>query len=204
MRWIDVSMPVVPAMPVWPGDPRVEARLFASIEHGDGFNATALHVTTHTGTHIDAPSHFIAGAPAIDAMPAEVMLGPALVVSVDDPVSIRPEHLPTCLKRGDRVLFRTRNSLCDGFDENFVYISAAAASVLADTAVALVGVDGLSVGGFHYDMRETHLTLLGAGIWAVEGLRLVDVPAGECEFVCLPLRVAGADGAPARAFIGLP
>jgi arylformamidase len=198
-------MPVAPGMPVWPGDPEVRARLCSSIAAGDGCDVTALVLSTHTGTHIDAPAHFVAGAAAIDAMPMELMTGRALVVQVEDEICIRPEHLPSCLKRGDRVLFRTPNSMrrLAGFDEDFVYVSAAAATALAEAAVALVGIDYLSVGGFHTECVETHLALLAAGIWLVEGLHLAEVPPGVCEFICLPLRIAGADGAPARALVGV-
>jgi arylformamidase len=155
---------------------------------------------------MDAPAHFQRGGVGIDQMPLEATLGLARVIEIGDPVSIKRAELESAgLQPGERVLFRTRNSercwQSDAFVEDFVFISREAAAYLAQRRVRTVGVDYLSVGGFREDAEETHLALLQAGIWVVEGLNLSAVRAGTYEFICLPLRITGGDGAPARAVL---
>ena len=138
--------------------------------------------------------------------PSTPRLGPARVIRIEHPHAILPAELEGHhLQPGERVLFRTQNSeRCwntDQFVEDFVYISAAAAHFLVDRQVRTVGVDYLSVGGYVYDGVETHQILLGAGLWVIEGLNLAAVEPGVYELICLPLRIAGADGAPARAIL---
>jgi arylformamidase len=173
-----------------------------SLERGDLFNLTECHFTAHTGTHLDAPRHFLPSGDAIDALPLEAVLGPCRVVRIHDPVAVRPAELPP-LHFGDRILFQTNNSFNNihllEFVEAFVYVSKEAAAVLAAARVQTVGIDYLSVGGFLRDLVETHLVLLGAGIWVIEGLDLSAVEPGDYELACLPLKLVGADGAPARA-----
>jgi arylformamidase len=201
--WIDVSLPVRSGMPVWPGDPRVVVERTKSLERGDEFNLTECHFSAHTGTHLDAPSHFLPSGAAIDELPLDAVLGPCLVVRIQDPAAVRVAELPARLRPGSRVLFQTDNSFkyikLDKFVENFVYISKEAAVVLAAARVRTVGIDYLSVGGFHRDLVTTHQVLLAAGIWIIEGLNLSAVEPGEYELACLPLKLVGADGAPARA-----
>ena len=201
--WIDISLPIRSGMPVWPGDLPVRVNETRSLERGDLFNLTECHFTAHTGTHLDAPRHFLPSGAAIDALPLDAVLGPCRVVRIHDPVAVRPAELPPCLQAGERVLFKTNNSFNDihlhEFVEDFVYVSKEAAAVLAAARVQTVGIDYLSVGGFHHDLVETHLVLLGAGIWVIEGLDLSAVEPGEYELACLPLKLVGADGAPARA-----
>lgn len=205
MSWIDISTPLRGDMLVWPGDDpvRVEQTLF--MDRGDLYNLTFLAMSAHTGTHIDAPRHFLPEGAGIDAMPLDVMLGPARVVDVDDPIAVHARHVPTDLQPGERVLFRTRNSTeylaKPHFVEPFIYVARDAAQVLADARVALVGIDYLSVSGFHTDLVETHEILLGAGIWVVEGLVLAHVQPGAYDFACMPILIPGADGAPARAML---
>lgn len=200
--WIDISLPIRSGMPVWPGDRPVLVHQTMSLERGDLFNLTECHFTAHTGTHLDAPRHFLPSGDAIDALPLEAVLGPCRVVRIHDPVAVRPAGLPP-LHSGDRVLFQTNNSFNNihlrEFVEDFVYVSKEAAAVLAAARVQTVGLDYLSVGGFHRDLVETHLVLLGAGIWVIEGLDLSAVEPGDYELACLPLKLVGADGAPARA-----
>jgi arylformamidase len=196
-RMIDISTPIHGGMTVWPGDAPVQV-VTEPFEHGQ---LTSLAMSAHTGTHIDAPLHFIAGGLAIDQMPLEAMVGACQVIAVDDPVAIRPAHLPP-LAPGARVLFKTANSAHEGaFREDFVYLSADAARQLVDAGVRTVGIDYLSIGGFHHDLVETHRVLLGAGVWVIEGLRLAHVEPGAYQLICLPLKIAGADGAPARALL---
>jgi arylformamidase len=192
-------------MPCWPGDPEPVVERFANIGPDSFCNTSKLSMSVHTGTHMDAPLHFIDGAEPMDAMPLDAVIGEARVVQINDPVAVRPAELPADLAAGERILFKTRNSTelwtKSGFQQDFVYISHDAAKVLAETRVRTVGVDYLSIGGFHADMQETHLAILGAGIWVIEGLDLSQAAPGSYEMVCLPLRLQGAEGAPARVVL---
>lgn len=204
-RWRDVSVPIRDAMVHWPGDPPVEVSRQLSIERGDPANLSAVSMSAHTGTHVDAPLHFIAGGAPVDEVPLDAAMGRARVIEIADPEAVGADelrgHAP---RRGERLLLKTRNSARrwweEGFDEDFVHVDPAAAELLAEAQVALVGVDYLSVGGMQSG-AETHRHLLGAGIWIVEGLELSEVAPGDYELICLPLRLAGADGAPARALL---
>ncbi len=203
--WIDVTRPIHAGMPCWPGDPEPVVERFANIGPDSFCNTSKLSMSVHTGTHMDAPLHFIDGAEPMDAMPLDAVIGEARVVQINDPVAVRPAELPADLAAGERILFKTRNSTelwtKSGFQQDFVYISHDAAKVLAETRVRTVGVDYLSIGGFHADMQETHLAILGAGIWVIEGLDLSQAAPGSYEMVCLPLRLQGAEGAPTRVVL---
>jgi arylformamidase len=190
----------------WPDNPPVKIDRVMDLEKGDAASVSSMSMGVHTGTHMDAPAHFQRGGVGIDQMPLEATLGLARVIEIGDPVSIKRAELESAgLQPGERVLFRTRNSercwQSDAFVEDFVFISREAAAYLAQRRVRTVGVDYLSVGGFREDAEETHLALLQAGIWVVEGLNLSAVRAGTYEFICLPLRITGGDGAPARAVL---
>ncbi len=204
--WIDVSVNLKNGMVHWPGDPPARFSHALDLERGDPCTVSLLEMGAHTGTHMDAPAHFLRGGIGIDALPLDTAIGSARVIAIRDPESIKPEELRRHrLRRGERILFKTRNSdHCwdtDSFVEDFVYISATAAEYLAERQVRLVGVDYLSVGGFRADGVETHQALLQAGIWIIEGLNLKGVRPGRVQLVCLPLKIAGADGAPCRAVI---
>ena len=201
---IDISVSLVHGMIHWPGDPDVSITQPALIENGEHYNLTSLEMSVHTGTHMDAPRHAIAHGLPIDAMPLDATIGPCRVIEIEDPVAVcRAElerHRP---QPGERLLFKTRNSQCYWpdypFDEHFVSISEEAARYLVECGVQTVGIDYLSVGGFHHEGLETHESLLGAGIWIIEGLYLGHVAEGSYELICLPLKIPGADGAPCRA-----
>jgi arylformamidase len=204
--WIDISVPIYSGMVHWPGDPAVAIERVHDLSRGDPANVSRLELGAHTGTHMDAPRHFLADGAGLDELPLDATIGPARVIRIAHPRAIVPEELRTHrLRAGERVLFRTQNSeRCwknNQFVEDFVYISAAAAQFLVQRKVRTVGIDYLSVGGYVHDGVETHQILLGAGIWLIEGLNLATVKPGGYELVCLPLRVAGADGAPARAIL---
>jgi arylformamidase len=202
-EWIDVSMPIHAGMIVWPGDRGVSLERACSIERGDLYNLTECQFSAHTGTHIDAPLHFMRDGAATDSLPLDALLGPARVIRVENPVAISPADLPPDLERGERILFQTENSFCritaSQFQTDFVYLSKEAAQVLVTAGVRCVGIDYLSVGGYSHDLVETHLVLLGSGVWIIEGLDLSGVEAGRFELVCLPLKLVGAEGSPARA-----
>lgn len=204
--WIDVSVPLRNGMVNWPGDPPARISHALDIERGDPCTVSLLEMGAHTGTHMDAPAHFVRGGIGIDDMPLEAAIGSARVILIRDRESIKPDELVRhSIRRGERILLKTRNSdRCwdtDGFVEDFVYISATGARYLAERQVRLVGIDYLSVGGFRADGLETHQALLKAGIWIIEGLNLKRAPLGRVQLVCLPLKIAGGDGAPARALV---
>ena len=204
--WIDVSVPLRTGMVHWPDNPPVSIERMLDIERGDVANVSKLSMGVHTGTHMDAPIHFFRTGKGIDTMPLTATIGCARVIEIRDPESIKPEELrPHRLERGERVLFKTRNSVkcwqTDDFVGDFVYISQEAARYLAAQHVQTVGVDYLSVGGFFRDGVETHHVLLEAGIWLIEGLNLANVMPGIYELICLPLKIEGSDGAPSRAIL---
>jgi len=204
--WIDVSVPVHNGMVHWPGDPPYRIQHVHDQKKGDVCTVSRVGMGVHTGTHMDAPRHFIEGAATIDEMPLDATLGPARVIQIRDKKSIhREELLEYQIENNERVLFKTGNSdhlwNKDEFDEDFIFIARDGAEYLAECGVRSVGVDYLSVGGFREDAVETHQTLLGAGIWIIEGLNLSGVEPGLYEMICLPLKLIGSEGAPARAIL---
>lgn len=208
-RYWDVSVPLKDGMVCWPGDAAPEIRQVASMDEGAMCNVTTMRMSVHTGTHMDAPRHFVNGAGAIDGIALDSLIGPARVVEIADPVAIRRAELELLKpQRGERLLFKTRNMATDWsrteFDKDFVYLADEGARYLVECGVRTIGVDYLSIGGFFHDTVETHVTILGAGIAVIEGLDLSAVQAGEYELICLPLKIAGADGAPARVVLRRP
>jgi arylformamidase len=204
--WIDVSVPLRSGMVHWPDNPPVRIERMLDMECGDAANVSTISLGSHTGTHMDAPIHFVPGGAGMDRMPLDATIGQARVIEIQDPISIKPDELdPHGIGRGERVLFKTQNSTrrwwTQDFVEDFVYVSQEAARYLADRGVRTVGVDYLSVGGFWKDGVETHQALLGPGIWVIEGLDLSGIGPGEYELICLPLKVEDGDGAPARAIV---
>jgi arylformamidase len=206
-NWIDISVPLNTGMVHWPGDPEPNFGRISEIEAGAAANVTFCRMSAHTGTHMDAPCHFLAGANSIDTFPLNVAIGPArvLVLPAECAVIGRRELEGTGIERGERLLLKTRNSTkrWDNleFQRDYVALDASAAHFLVNAGVTLVGVDYLSVGVFEGDGPETHKTLLGAGVWIVEGLNLSRVEEGRYDLVCLPLPIAGSDGSPARVVI---
>ena len=205
-EWIDISIPLHNGMVNWPGDAPFHRLETLKIANGDPCNLSQFCSSTHIGTHMDAPRHFLAHGHGIESMPLDATIGPARVIAIHDPDLIRVKELERHrLGSCERVLFKTRNSehlwKTNDFHERFVHIPQDTAAYLADLKVRTVGVDYLSVGGYETDSAETHRALLGAGIWLIEGLNLGQVEPGEYELVCLPLKLVGSDGAPARAVL---
>ncbi|HEV2915450.1 MAG TPA: cyclase family protein [Pyrinomonadaceae bacterium] len=210
MRIIDVSVPISQHTPTYPGDPHIEIEQWAALGRGDATNVSMLHFGAHTGTHVDAPAHFIEGAPRVDSLPLDVLVGEAKVVEIRADVrAIEAHHIHSQnLGGAKRVLFKTRNSafwanMAEGFRTDFTYLAPDAARALVNLGVRLVGIDYLSVERFKPERFETHTTLLGGGVVIVEGLDLRAVRAGIYELICLPLRITdgSGDGAPARAVL---
>ena len=203
--WIDCTRTVRPGMITWPGDPPPTLTRVHSIAAGDRTNLTALTAGTHVGTHIDAPRHVFEEGDAVDAIPLDPLCGPALVVHVTEPRDVAvPDVADQPIRSGDRVLFRTANEELWGrgrFVRDYYALSVDAARFLVKRHVALVGIDYLSIDHFDASDMPVHRALLSAGVVIVEGLDLSAVEPGRYEMVALPLKLAGADGAPARVIL---
>jgi arylformamidase len=200
-KWLDVSVPIYSGMVHFPDDPSIEIETITHVERGDVCTLSAIRMGSHTGTHIDAPIHFLPGGAGAEDVPLENLVGPARVIEIKDHDAVKAEEL-----RGhnlgvrERLLFKTSNSArcwtTSEFVHDFVSIAEDAASYLASLNTLAVGIDYLSAGS-----PETHRTLLGAGVVIVEGLNLTGVSQGHYELLCLPLRMLGGDGAAARALL---
>lgn len=208
MKIYDVTIAVSESVPTFPGDPKVEIDLCNAISKGDAANVSELRFGAHTGTHVDAPNHFIQGTRHVSELDLEKLVGDARVIELsEDVLSVEPHHVEN-LEDVERVLFKTRNSNFwsepeKGFREDFTYISPEAARVLVGKGVKLVGIDYLSVEKFGAGSFDTHITFLEKEVVIIEGLDLRKVPAGDYEIVCLPLKFTGGgnDGAPARTIL---
>ncbi len=206
-KWRDVTLTVRSGMISWPGDPVVEVALFKQIAKGSRSNVSLLTLGSHTGTHVDAPRHFIEGGTTVDAIDPELLIGPVRVIRIAAGSRIMEKDLRGLrFRRGERILFRTMNSGSyrqdKGFNKGFVHLSAGAAAFLVSRGVIAIGVDYLSVGGYQSpDGAEVHRLLLGAGILVIEGLDLSGILPGHYDMVCLPLKLSQGDGAPARVFL---
>lgn len=183
--WIDISIPLDASTPHWPGDAAVELH---PEEHGS-FRTTTIRLSSHSGTHVDAPRHFFAGGEAIEAMPPDAAVGPVRVI---DAMACRGMQLP---ERAERILIKTGGS-SEGIPIPF-------ALTLVAAGVRLVGIDSMSVDSYASEDFPVHKALLQRGIWILESLDLSTVQPGDYELLCLPLRIPGADAAPARAFLRL-
>ena len=207
MRLIDLSQPVYDGSPNCPAHPPVRSEVIK--DHPQtGWRVELLTIASHTGSHVDAPLHFMDGGAGVDELPLDVLIGPARLICFSDDVLAVGEAE---LRRHDlagvtRLLIKTRNSawLASGsgdFHPDFTHITPEGAEYLVSLGVRLVGVDYLSVEQFRSPHHRTHKTLLSNGVVIVEGLVLSDPPAGDYELICLPMLLAGLDGAPARAVL---
>lgn len=205
-RFYDITLPIAEGMLTYPDDPDVSVRAHSRIADGDDANVTALGLGSHTGTHLDAASHFIDGGQTVDRLPLERLVGSVLVVHMpSDVTAIGVEELRGAgLDGATRVLLRTRNAELlggDEFSEDFAHLTGDGARYLVDAGVELVGIDYLSVEAFGAEEPIAHRVLLEREVVIVEGVDLREVPAGRYELLCLPLRLAGLDGAPVRAVL---
>lgn len=208
-RIFDISVPVATGSVVYPGNPEVHIEPHSEIAKGGSSNLSRIAFGSHTGTHVDAPRHFFDAGTTVDRLPLNALIGPARVIQMaDDVMSVTAAHLDAQDLTGvERLLIRTRNSgfVTDRhFHPDFTYVAPDAAEHLASAGVKLVGVDYYSVEQFHSGHHRTHRTLLERGIVIVEGLDLSGIAPGEYAFCCLPLRLDGLDGAPARAVLMKP
>lgn len=210
MEIYDISVPLSSATPVYPGDPGIEVKQWKDLANGDAANVSLMHFGLHSGTHVDAPAHFIEGGVKVDALPLESLIGEAEVVEVGEHIKVIDESVisDNCIRGSQRILFKTRNSAFwnspeQGFRVDYTYLDSSAARRLVESGIKLVGIDYLSVEGFNTAKYETHHILLSNDIVILEGLDLRSVSAGLYELICLPLKIADGrgDGAPARTVL---
>jgi arylformamidase len=206
MKIYDVTVAISNDLPVYPGDPAINITRTQSLEKGDVARVSHLSFSTHIGTHIDPPSHFVMDGIPLDRVPLEILIGPARVIDVGNVESIDTSALERADLNGvTRVIFKTRNSRfwreSQVFREDFVYLETEAAELLVKRGVQLVGIDYLSIEKFNFDRPTTHWTLLGNNVVIVEGLDLNEVSPGDYELICLPLKIKDGDGGPARVVL---
>jgi arylformamidase len=208
MKTYDVTLTISPDMTTWPGDPPVILERARKIEEGANANVSRLDMGVHTGTHVDAPYHFFMDGKGVDQLDLDILTGPVLVfefgeqVDVIDAEALNTLDIPVGTQR---VLFKTRNSQQwanqeKGFQPGFVGVNLDGANYLVERGIRLVGIDYLSVSPYKKS-RPTHEALLGVGMVIIEGLDLSKVPAGIYQLYCLPIKLKGADGAPARVIL---
>lgn len=208
MKIFDISLTISPDLPVWPGDPSIELEQVESMDAGAHANVSRLSAGVHIGTHVDAPHHFMNDGHTIEQLSLEVLTGPCYVTQLPDGVeSITAEALDSMSLPANtqRILFGTSNSRLwargeTDFQEDFVAVAEDGAGWLVEHGIRLVGVDYLSVAPYS-DSVPTHRILLQAGVIVLEGLDLSAVPRGFYDLYCLPLKLLGAEGAPARAIL---
>ena len=207
MRTYDITLTISPDLPSWPGDPRVELERVRKIEDGSNANVSRVDMGVHTGTHVDAPFHFLQDGITVDQIDLSLLTGRAYVLHLPDVDVITAPVLENAQipPRTRRVLFKTRNSESwakedQDFNTDFVGLSEDGAEYLVKRGVKLVGMDYLSIAPYKKS-RPTHESLLKAGVVIVEGLDLSEVSQGRYTLYCLPLKIANSDGAPARAIL---
>ena len=204
-RFLDVSVPLAPGIPAYPGNPEFELQPIKRIAEGGSSNVSRVVMGTHTGTHVDAPRHFFDGSAGVDELALDLLIGRAHVVDMPRRGGITVDDLARAGLREDlRVLLRTPNSaLWNGtaFKQDYTYLTEEAARYLVAQGVKVVGIDYLSVEQFKKAGAPAHRALLSQGVIIIEGLNLSDADPGMYEMYCLPLRIAGGDGAPARVVL---
>jgi len=209
MRIYDITVPLSSALPVYPGDPEVTITPLAQLQWGDAANVSRLVLSSHTGTHLDAPRHFFAEGLTIDGLDLHWLMGPARVCAFPQVTThLTADDLrPLGLAGTKRLLLQTSNAALwqkMGFQTNYVALTESAAYLLVEMGVQLVGIDYLSVDAFERQDFPVHRILLGAGVLILEGLDLRAVPPGDYELLALPLLLQHGDGAPVRAILRQP
>ncbi|MFZ6030875.1 MAG: cyclase family protein [Chloroflexota bacterium] len=207
MHLYDISLTLSPSMPVWPGDPNFELIRVSAMENGDHANVSQIRMSAHTGTHVDAPYHFLPNGKTVEQLSLTDLNGRAYILYLRDVNLITADVLEKAdiPPRTRRILFRTRNSDLwargeTGFQEDYVALSPDGAQYLVDRGFRLVGIDYLSIAPYG-ESTSVHQILLKAGVIVVEGLDLSQVSQGRYTLYCLPLKVDGGDGTPARAIL---
>jgi arylformamidase len=204
---IDITVPLTTDMPMWPGCKGIRITSTMSMDEGDSYNASRLDCDLHTGTHVDAPRHFLQNGSTVEQLPLDILIGPSYVAHLPNTDDVTPSNLADLNLPPDieRLLLRTRNSDLwakkeTEFKKDFVALTNEAAQWIVDKKIRLIGVDYLSVQRYNDDAR-THQILLGADTVALEGLNLYNVKSGIYELICLPLTLVGAEASPVRAIL---
>lgn len=204
---IDITIPLRPGMAVWPGDPETSVEPVARISEGDGANVSVYSFSSHAGTHVDPPHHFIDSGYKLDKIPLDSLIGPCLVIEIPGVQAIDRSHLDAARipDEAERILLKTKNSWMwhespESFREDYVYITPDAADWLLERRIKLIGMDYLSVAEFKKG-APVHQKLLTEGVVLLEGVNLREVEPGNYTLICLPLLVADGDGAPARTVL---
>ena len=204
---LDISVPITPAMPVYNGDPAVNLERTSDMSRGDPYTVTKIGMSVHTGTHVDAPSHFIRGGKTVEQLDLDALVGPVRVIDlslVDRTINAHDLQAAGAREATERILLKTGNSALwrnSVFVKEYVGLGPDGAQWLVDRGARLVGIDYMSVEAFGSTDFATHHILLNAGVIILEGLNLESIMPGIYELVCLPLRIGDAEGAPARAVL---
>jgi arylformamidase len=208
MKILDISLPVSSELPVWPGDPAIVLERYRSIGRGSSSNDSRLACSVHAGTHVDAPAHFFEKGATVEQLPLDILIGPALVAELPETDVITPDILNALAipPETTRLLFKTKNSALwaetnPRFNPDYAALSAEAARWMVRKGFRLVGIDYLSIQKFDDPEPFTHSILLAAGLVIVEGLDLQNINPGSYQLICLPLKLSGSDGAPARVVL---
>jgi len=207
MKTYDISVPLQSGMPVWPGDDDPKFEQYAFINRGSVVNSTGIQSSAHIGTHVDAPRHLFNNGKTIEQISLDILVGEAAVIDLGEVDAIDHQVLSAvALPDYRRILFKTRNSNYwrsprHNFRTDFVSLTADGANFLVDKQVKLIGIDYLSIDLFNAKLLPAHKILLAEEVVVIEGINLLDVPEGKYELYCLPLKIVGADGAPARAIL---
>jgi arylformamidase len=204
MTLFDVTLRLSPGLPVFPGNPPFALEAVKQIARGGSSNVSAIRMGSHSGTHVDAPRHFLDGGPGVDELPLDVLMGSARVIGITGRTIDADELRAAEAGSEKRLLIKTSNSRlwdAEAFSPEYVFLTEAGADYLAAAGVRLVGVDYLSIEEYKKPGAPAHRRLLGEGVVIVEGLDLRAVDPGRYDLLCLPLPIAGADGAPARVVL---
>lgn len=205
MKLFDATLPIHEGMAAFPGDPPFKVTPLFDTRRGDAFNLALLSIGTHLGTHVDPPAHYLPGGATVDELPLDALMGPGVVLDMRGRERIDRGALEdSALGRHTRILFKTDNGpvLLEGeFREDYTALTEDGAELLVKRGVRLVGIDSLSIEAYKNTGAPVHRILLEAGVVAVEGVNLIEVPPGPYEIFCLPLKIQGGDGAPARVVL---
>lgn len=206
MKIYDISLTISENTVLYPGDPPVEITPMSRISAGDSSNLSTISFGSHTGTHVDPPFHMISDGSTVEQTPLDLLYGKCLVCPISDETAVTVRELEEAgIEEGTkRIIFKTRNSDlwdCPEFSKDFVYVEPAAAEWLLQRDVQVIGVDYLSVDPPHSGTHPAHFLLLNSRVVIIEGLDLRGVPPGTYTLACLPLKIAGGDGGPARAIL---
>lgn len=207
MPLYDISLTLSEDLVTWPTEHPLKLTRISSIDEGGDSNVTQLYASVHMGTHVDAPDHFLNNQQTVEEIPLDLMVGPAAVIAVSGDQAITAADLREAEITGKhkRILLKTENSKfwtsdIKTFQEDFLALDASAAQYLVDEGVEVVGIDYLSIAPFS-DPEPTHRILLEAGVLVIESLDLSQIDPGEYTLLCLPLKIGGAEGAPARVLL---